>query len=153
MSISMLFEKPHMSVPRPAKNTAVRLAPFRPKTLHRRPYNGVNVHVARRNLNKQLHEGQTTHITITYDVPSQLAWFDLLKSDDIDGNTLAGDTNIDIVKKYGPSAHLLVGTKVTDQVETVNDEYRSEIGNHIYDLEPVEASISSKWFNSNPEES
>ncbi len=50
MSISMLVDKPQTAVPRAAKKTAIWFAPLRPMTLHKRPYNGVNVHVARRYL-------------------------------------------------------------------------------------------------------
>lgn len=57
-------------VPSAAKKTAIWLAPLRPITLHKRPYRGVNVHVARR-----------------YAVPSQCAWCDLLNSEEMDGNT------------------------------------------------------------------
>ena len=50
MSISMLVDRPHIRTPRPQKNKAVWLALFRPNTLHRRPYSGVKLHVARRYL-------------------------------------------------------------------------------------------------------
>ena len=46
MRVSMLVENPQAKVPRPAKNTEAWFAPRRPITLERRPYNGVNVHVA-----------------------------------------------------------------------------------------------------------
>ena len=46
----MLVDRPHMSTPRLEKNSAVWLALFRPKTLHRRPYSGVKLHVASRYL-------------------------------------------------------------------------------------------------------
>lgn len=50
MSISMFRENPQSKMPDPAKNNAVWLAFLRPITSQRRPYKGVNVHVASRYL-------------------------------------------------------------------------------------------------------
>jgi hypothetical protein len=60
------------------------------------------------------------HYDSTYAVPSQLAWLDLLKSDDMEGNTLAGDI-IMLVQKKKFGEHSLVGTKVTSNVKFVNE--------------------------------
>jgi len=46
MSICMLFDNPHAMMPMVAKSTADWFAPLLPITLLRRPYNGVNTHVA-----------------------------------------------------------------------------------------------------------
>jgi len=56
-------------------------------TVHRRPYKGVNVHVARRYLCCEIKKQFIQVETANYDVPNQLAWFDLLKSEDIEGST------------------------------------------------------------------
>lgn len=48
ISISMLFDKPQASMPIEANKTAEWFAPCLPMTSQRRPYRGVNVHVARR---------------------------------------------------------------------------------------------------------
>jgi hypothetical protein len=50
ISISMLVDSPHIKVPTPANSTAVCWALLRPMTLHKRPYNGVKVAVAKRYL-------------------------------------------------------------------------------------------------------
>ena len=89
ISISILFERPLMRTPRHANSKAAWLAPFRPKTLQRRPYKGVNVHAAKRYLEQCLPMrtvydqcNQTTH-----DVPSHPAWLNWRNSEDIWGNT------------------------------------------------------------------
>ena len=92
----MLVDRPHMRTPRPAKNRAVWLALFRPNTLHRRPYSGVKLHVASRYLGHGvLSVGVAWFelIPVTHDVPSQLASLDLLKSEEIDGNTYHDKSN------------------------------------------------------------
>ena len=48
MSISILLAKPQMVVPIAANQTAVWFAARRPIMLHKRPYKGVNVQVAKR---------------------------------------------------------------------------------------------------------
>ena len=75
ISISMLEEKPQAAVPRAAKNTAVWFAPLRPMTLHKRPYKGVKVHVARRYLTKPNVKANSrrAELSETNAVPSQLA--------------------------------------------------------------------------------
>jgi hypothetical protein len=71
-SISMFVEKPHNRVPNAVIQTANWFAPRLPIMLHNRPYRGVNVQTASK-----------------YDVPSQLASCDLLKSEEMDGNRVA----------------------------------------------------------------
>ena len=46
ISICMLFDNPQAMMPMPANKTADWFAPLLPMTLLKRPYNGVNVHVA-----------------------------------------------------------------------------------------------------------
>jgi hypothetical protein len=74
ISIYMLVDRPHIITPRAEKNRAVWLALFRPKRLHRRPYSGVKLHVARRYLDA-LSVGVALYeqVPATHDVPSQLA--------------------------------------------------------------------------------
>lgn len=72
INIFMLLEYPQPMIPIAAKIMADWLAPLLPMALLSRPYRGVNVHVASK-----------------YDVPNQLAWLELLKSEDIDG-TIVG---------------------------------------------------------------
>ena len=69
-SISRLVLNPHRSVPSAAKKSATWFAPRRPSTFDSRPYSGVNVQVASRNA-----------------VPSQDAWFERLKSDEMEEST------------------------------------------------------------------
>ena len=49
----MLFDNPHAMIPMPANKTADWFAPLLPITLLKRPYNGVNVHVASKYLRKK----------------------------------------------------------------------------------------------------
>jgi hypothetical protein len=72
ISIPMFVEKPHNRVPRAVIQTANWFAPRLPIMLHNRPYKGVKVQTASK-----------------YDVPSQLASCDLLKSEEMDGSRVA----------------------------------------------------------------
>ena len=90
MSIYMLVDRPHIITPRAEKNRAVWLALFRPKRLHRRPYSGVKLHVARRYLVCTVSGSSVVYeegVPGTHDVPSQLAWLDLLNSEEMEGST------------------------------------------------------------------
>ena len=52
MSICMLFDNPHAMMPMAANKIADWFAPLLPITLLKRPYNGVNVHVASKYLSE-----------------------------------------------------------------------------------------------------
>lgn len=94
MRVSIRVDSPHARVPTPVKITAVWFAPLRPNTLLRRPYNGVNVHIANRYLRMCGRVNKKPTEWTTYDVPSQLAWFDLLNSEDMEGSTFMHDALI-----------------------------------------------------------
>jgi len=123
MSISILSEHPHTTVPMAHRETASWFAPLRPRTLHKRPYNGVNVHVASRYLEMKMLVVANNLTVHSYAVPSQLAWLDLLKSEDIDGSTAVVVEQLvrSICLSSNFVSSLLVGTSVTDVGNFMNN--------------------------------
>jgi hypothetical protein len=87
-NISMFVEKPHNRVPNAVIQTANWFAPRLPIMLHNRPYRGVNVQTASKYLRKKFKIELRAEQSRIYDVPSQLASCDLLKSEEMDGNTV-----------------------------------------------------------------
>lgn len=107
----MFLESPQANVPSPAKTTAVWFAPLRPKTLLNRPYKGVNVHVASKYLkNTIIFHLEAKGVQLAYDVPSQLAWFDFSKSEEIDDKTLS--LNLQELLQVSAKVDSRVATKV-----------------------------------------
>lgn len=90
----MLVESPQATVPTPVKSTASWAAPRLPSTFAKRPYNGVKVAVASRYLMFLLSMRVGREGLKSYDVPSQLAWWDFWNSEDIEGSTGRNRKNI-----------------------------------------------------------
>lgn len=79
ISIFILFDSPHARIPTAAKKTAEWWAPRLPIALQRRPYSGVNVHVARRYLSMMRFRDSAQIIGDLWYLrraePTSLVWF------------------------------------------------------------------------------
>lgn len=113
----MLFDNPHAMMPMAANKIADWLAPLLPITLLKRPYNGVNVHVASKYLGEWGKMRVSWRYKIsTYDVPTQLASLDLLKSEEMEGSTVGEKINKRRISGCY-ERNVLVGTKVTEKIK------------------------------------